>query len=208
MHFYVKIILVIYMKRIGIDIDGCLTDVYNWYLKNGYEYAKGIGKSLVNEKGYDAMEMYGLTLDEFMDLIDKSLVSYSVKEPARENASQVCNKLIKDGYELIIITARFGCDKEDEDGLKMRTVVENWFKDNNIAYTQIIYSSENKLDICLEKGIDIMIEDKPDTLLEIKEYIPVICFDAPYNRDIDNNNLYRVFNWNQVLDIIENKKEN
>ena len=53
-----------------------------------------------------------------------------------------------------------------------------------------------------------MIEDKPDTLLEIKEYIPVICFDAPYNRDIDNNNLYRVFNWNQVLDIIENKKEN
>ncbi len=207
MYFYVKITLVIYMKRIGIDIDGCLTDVYNWYLKNGYEYAKGIGKSLVNVNGYDAMEMYGLTLDEFMDLIDKSLVSYSVKELARENASQVCKKLIKDGYELIIITARFGCDQEDENGLKMRSVVENWLIDNNIPYTQIIYSSENKLDICLEKDIDIMIEDKPDTLLEIKKHIPVICFDAPYNRDIDNNNLYRVFNWNEVLNIIE-KKEN
>ena len=196
------------MKRIGIDIDGCLTDVYNWYLKNGYEYAKSIGKTLINENGYDAMEMYGLTIDEFKDLIDRSLVSYSVKEPARENASLVCNKLIKDGYELIVITARFISDKEDEEGLKMRSVVENWFKDNNIPYTQIIYSSESKLDICLEKNIDIMIEDKPDTLLEIKEHIPVICFDAPYNRDIDNNNLYRVFNWNQVLDIIENKKEN
>lgn len=199
--------LVIYMKRIGIDIDGCLTDVYNWYLKNGYEYAKGIGKELINENGYDAMEMYGLTLDEFKDLIDKNLVNYSVKEPARENASQVCNKLIKEGYELIIITARFNCDKEDEEGLRMRSVVETWFKDNNIPYTQIIYSSENKLDICLEKDIDIMIEDKPDTLLEISKHLPVICFDAPYNRNIDSNNLYHVTNWKEVLEIIENKKE-
>ena len=195
------------MKRIGIDIDGCLTDVYNWYLEHGLEYAKSIGKSLININGYDPIEMYGLTLDEFKDFIDKNLVNYSVKEPARDGASQVCNKLIKDGYELIIITARFGCDKEDEEGLKMRTVVENWFKDNNIPFNQIIYSSENKLDICLDNNIDIMIEDNPDTLLDIKKHIPVICFDAPYNRNIDNNNLYRVSNWNQVLDVIEKKKE-
>ena len=44
------------------------------------------------------------------------------------------------------------------------------------------------------------------TLLEIKEHIPVICFDAPYNRNIDSNNLYRVSNWDEILKIILNYK--
>ncbi len=38
-----------------------------------------------------------------------------------------------------------------------------------------------------------------------KKYIPVICFDAPYNKEIDDNNLFRVFDWDEVLNII--KKE-
>ena len=191
--------------KIGIDIDGCLTDVYSWYLKNGKEYANKIGKKLVNKNGYDAMEMYGLTLEEFKDFINERLIDYSINEPARENASTVCNKLISNGHELHIITARFNADKEDEQGLKMRSIVEKWLKDNNIPYTSIIYSSKNKLDICKENDIDIMIEDKSSTLKEIKEHIPVICFDAPYNRDLDNDNLYRVSNWNEILEIINNE---
>ncbi len=187
------------MKRIGIDIDGCLTDVYSWYLKNGAEYANTIGKNLVNEAGYDAMEMYNLSLEEFKDFLDKQLINYSMYEPARADAGYVCHKLIEEGFELFIITARFNADKEDSEGLKMRTIVENWLRNNDIPYNHIIYSSQNKLNICLENNIDIMIEDKPSTLLEIKEHIPVICFDAPYNKKIDNINLYRVSNWADVL---------
>ena len=192
--------------KIGIDIDGCLTDVYSWYLKNGKEYANKIGKKLVNKNGYDAMKMYGLTPEEFKDFLNERLIDYSINEPARENTNTVCNKLISNGHELYIITARFNADKEDEQGLKMRSIVEKWLKDNNIPYTSIIYSSNNKLDICKENDIDIMIEDKPSTLKEIKEHIPVICFDAPYNRDLDNDNLYRVSNWNEILEIINNKE--
>ena len=193
------------MKRIGLDIDGCLTDVYNWYLKNGEVYAKTLGKKLINKNGYDAMEMYGLTLDEFQDFLDKKLLDYSINEPARNHASEVCNELIGKGFEIYIITARFNADKEDEQGLKMRSIVETWLKNNNIPYTNIIYSSKSKLDICLDKKIDIMIEDKLSILEEIKKYLPVICFAAPYNRNIDNDNLYRVSDWNEVLNIILNK---
>ncbi len=55
-----------------------------------------------------------------------------------------------------------------------------------------------------------MIEDKTSTLLDIKELIPVICFDAPYNRNIDKKNLFRVRNWKEIEEIIKNnkKKEN
>lgn len=88
----------------------------------------------------------------------------------------------------------------------MRYIVENWLKENDIPYTDIIYSSKDKLDICIEKHIDIMIEDKLSTLSKIKKYIPVICFDAPYNKEIDDNNLFRVFDLNEVLNIIKKEK--
>lgn len=148
------------MKRIGVDVDGCLTNVYNWYLKNGKEYA-----------------------------------------------SKVCKELIEEGYELYIITARFNSDKNDESGVKMRKIIEQWFKDNDIPYTRIIYSSEDKLDICLTNQIDIMIEDKVSTLLDIKKHIPVICFDAPYNRNIDDKNLFSARNWKEIKKILENKQK-
>ena len=195
------------MKRIGIDIDGCLTDVYNWYLTNGKEYASSIGKKLINKNGYDPVEMFNLTKEEFKDFLEKKLMDYSINEPARENASKVCKELIEEGYELYIITARFNSDKNDGSGVKMRKIIEKWFKDNNIPYTRIIYSSEDKLDICLTNKIDIMIEDKVSTLLDIKEHIPVICFDAPYNRNIDDNNLFRVRNWKEIEEIIKNNKQ-
>ena len=195
------------MKRIGIDIDGCLTDVYNWYLTNGKEYASSIGKKLINKNGYDPVEMFNLTKEEFKDFLEKKLMDYSINEPARENASRVCKELIEEGYELYIITARFNSDKNDESGVKMRKIIEQWFKDNNIPYTHIIYSSEDKLDICLTNKIDIMIEDKVSTLLDIKKHIPVICFDAPYNRNIDDNNLFRVRNWKEIEEIIKNNKQ-
>ena len=60
---------------------------------------------------------------------------------------------------------------------------------------------------CLTNQIDIMIEDKASTLLDIKEHIPVICFDAPYNRNIDTKNLFRVRNWKEVKKILENKQK-
>lgn len=195
------------MKRIGIDIDGCLTDVYNWYLTNGKEYASSIGKKLINKNGYDPVEMFNLTKEEFKDFLEKKLMDYSINEPARENASKVCKELIEEGYELYIITARFNSDKNDGSGVKMRKIIEKWFKDNNIPYTRIIYSSEDKLDICLTNKIDIMIEDKVSTLLDIKKHIPVICFDAPYNRNIDDNNLFRVRNWKEIEEIIKNNKQ-
>lgn len=195
------------MKRIGVDVDGCLTDVYNWYLKNGKEYASNIGKKLINKNGYDPIEMFNLTKEEFNDFLEKKLMDYSINEPARENASKVCKELIEEGYELYIITARFNSDKNDESGVKMRKIIEQWFKDNSIPYTRIIYSSEDKLDICLTNQIDIMIEDKVSTLLDIKKHIPVICFDAPYNRNIDDKNLFRVRNWKEIKKILENKQK-
>ncbi|MBR4262951.1 MAG: hypothetical protein IKQ35_06275 [Bacilli bacterium] len=189
------------MKKIGIDIDGVLTDVYNWYLINGKKYADSLGKSLVNEKGYDAKEMYDLTNEEFTDFIDKTIWDYSKDEPARKDAKEMLEKLLDNNYELIIITARYKADKDNENGKKMRECVKNWLNNNGLKYSNIIFS-DDKTKICKDNSIDLMIEDKPDTIINLSNYIPVICFNAPYNENIESKNIYRVFNWNEVYDQI------
>ena len=189
------------MKKIGIDIDGVLTDVYNWYLINGKKYADSLGKSLVNEKGYDAKEMYDLTDEEFTDFIDKTIWNYSKDEPARKDAKETLEKLLDNNYELIIITARYKADKDNENGKKMRECVKKWLNNNGLKYSNIIFS-DDKTKICKDNSIDLMIEDKPDTIINLSNYIPVICFNAPYNENIKGKNIYRVFNWNEVYNQI------
>ena len=190
------------MKNIGIDIDGVLTDVYNWYLVNGNEYAQSIGKSLTNENGYDAKEMYGLTNEEFMDFIDKKIWDYTNNEPARKYAKESLEKLSKDDYKLFIITARYKADKNNEIGEKMRTCVKKWLSNNEIKYDKIIFS-DDKIKICKDYKIDIMIEDKPDTILKLSKYIPVVCFDAPYNKNISGKNIYRILEWEEIYTLLK-----
>ena len=193
------------MKKIGIDIDGVLTDVYNWYLINGREYAKSIDKHLINDKAYDARGMFDLTEDEFADFIDKKIWDYAANEPAKKDAKEVLKQLSKNEYELIIITARYKADKDNEQGIKMRECVKRWLDNNELKYDQIIFSRDKKK-ICEDNHIDIMFEDKPSTIVELSEYIPVICFNAPYNENIEGDNIYRVYDWNEVCNIVDSLK--
>ena len=44
--------------------------------------------------------------------------------------------------------------------------------------------------------------------MKISEIIPVLCFDAPYNLDANNENITRVYSWYQIYNYflnIENK---
>lgn len=185
--------------RIGIDIDGVLTDIEQWQLDYGskvvYEqYAKGIVKG----NGYDIKEIFNVERNLDDDFWRKYLYDYATKEPARKFSDEVTNKLKEDGNEIYIITARFLTDKDDENGKKMRNIVTNWLKEYNIYYDKIIFSPEDKLDICLENGIDLMIEDKVDNINTISEKIPVICFDARYNQECKGKNIYRCYSWYDI----------
>lgn len=40
-----------------------------------------------------------------------------------------------------------------------------------------------------------MIEDSPTTISIIKYIVKVFCFDTRYNRDLQCNNMTRVFSW-------------
>lgn len=82
---------------------------------------------------------------------------------------------------------------------------KEWLRKNNIYYDKIIFSPEDKLDICINNNIDIMIEDKTDNINKISTKIPVICFNAGYNEICKGKNIYRVYTWYDIYNTIMNK---
>ncbi len=177
--------------RIGIDIDGVLTDIEQWqfdYISKYYfeEY----GKTISNPRGFFTNEIYNSTFEEDNNVWEITMKEY-VKEPPRKFANEIIKKLKDKGNEIYIITARcVGLSNLDK--YQMEIIVKDWLKKYNIYYDKIIFSPEDKLEICLENKIDIMIDDSPINVTKISKKLPVICFNALYNEHCKRKKYYKM----------------
>lgn len=188
--------------RIGIDIDGVLTDVERWQLDYGSKfYYERYQKEIVDFEGYDTNQIFNVDdkLDE--EFWREYFKEYSLNVEARKFANEVIDKLKQEGNEIYIITARGSFLSHSADVMSVeenQQIVLNWLKNNNINYDKIIFSPEDKLNICKENKIDLMIEDKVDNINKISKIIPVICFHAGYNKDCKNSNIIRCYSWYDI----------
>ena len=168
--------------RIGIDIDGVLTDIdkftidyfSKYCVENGIDY--NIGKA-----DYYVSKTFGIDHKIEEDFWDKYLIYYSLNEKPRKFASEIIRKLKSDGNEIYIITARWTANRDDEIGKNMRNIVINWLSENDIYYDELIFSKaakERKSQEIVDNNIDIMIEDNPNNILELSKIIPIICYDT------------------------------
>ena len=195
--------------RIGIDIDGVLTDIEKWQLDYGSKfYYENYNKEIVNPKGYETNDIFNSTV-ECDDLFwDKYFKEYSINVEARKFASEVISKLKQDRYEINIITARGSFLSHSSDVMSKEEneqIVKDWLQKNKIYYDSLIFSTEDKLDICIKNNINIMIEDKVDNINKISTKIPVICFNARYNEECKGENIFRVYTWYDIYNTIKNK---
>lgn len=191
--------------NIGIDIDGVLTDLEN--------YIDTVGKKYMNENGLDFDDtmnqntIYGfLSKEDSHRFWNTHWEHYATTIKVRKNASNIIEKLKNDGNKIIIITARTYDSQIIKDGIKrqksMKKLIINWLNKNNIKYDKIVFSNLNKLKDCLDNKIDIMIEDSVSNIEQLKDYMKILCFDAKYNQSYANSQIYRVYNWNDVYNII------
>ena len=67
-------------------------------------------------------------------------------------------------------------------------------------------TNTNKLEICLKKHIDIMIEDSPDKIIPISTRIKTLCFYADYNKFLKIKNVRHVKSWKEIEQIINTEK--
>ena len=126
--------------RIGIDIDGVLTDIESFIFDYMSKYL------VLNGIPYNIEKSCYRYSDTFnVDEVDSELFwkeylfVYANKEKARKFASEVIEKLKSEGNEIYIITARTHTNKNDAYGKKMRKLVKKWLKKNKIVFTYIVY---------------------------------------------------------------------
>ncbi len=198
--------------RIGIDIDGVLTDIEQWQLDYGSKfYYNNYKKEIVNHKGYETHDIFESTQkcdDEFWK---KYFIDYSINVDARKFASEVIKKLKEEGNEIFIITARGNFLSHSTNVMlyeENKKVVKEWLKKNDILYDEIIFSPEDKFDICINNKINLMIEDKVDNVNKISTKLPVICFNAGYNESCSGKNIIRCFSWYDIYAKIRGMNNN
>ena len=85
------------------------------------------------------------------------------------------------------------------------TVVANKFKENNLTFNKYFWKEHNKLKVCKEEKIDIMIDDSPSTCTKMQaNKIRAIYFRGIRGPKIaEDKYLKEVNNWGQIYRILK-----
>lgn len=191
--------------RIGIDIDGVLTDMEKFLADYGSKYC--IENNLpvnIKEIEYDEFKTFNWTEEQGIKFWNEYIIYYATKYLARAFASEVIKKLKEEGHEIYITTARndYGVPKEYIG--KMRgEIVAKWLEENEISYDKIIYTEGSKLPYVVGNYIELMIEDSPENIKEVSSKIPTFCYNCLYNKDVEGENITRVYSWYDIYDKIK-----
>lgn len=197
--------------RIGIDIDGVLTNYNQYVIKKGKEYCKkyGINKS-TNLNTLSTKKMFGWSYYHEAKFWITHILDYAKNNPVMEDASNVIKKLKEERNEIYIITSRWLASSKRENSpfnnlffkKRMRNIVIKWLEENRITYDHIIFL-KNKSKYIKNNQIDIMIEDNPKNIKEFSKITKVICYHWGYNADINGKNIIRCYNWRDIDKKIE-----
>lgn len=198
--------------KIGVDVDGVLTDLEQYQLKYGKEYFKKSDEEIDITKS-SIEKIFNVSKEETEKFWTKYIWKYSLSEPLKKDMVALLKKLKKAGYQIDIITSRAHTTEQNSVGSLFRKMLIYKLKQEGIKYDNIYYCSEEnsakeKSDLCNQLGIDIMIEDSTNNIEEISKVCEVCCVNASYNQDvIENSNIHRVNNGNDIYEIIK-KKDN
>lgn len=183
--------------RIGIDIDGCINNQHDFVVNYGCKYISDNNLNYII-KDYTAEnteQIFGWTKEIALKFW-KEYRQVLVKENIRPFCTEVINKLFDENNEVYIITSRYNGDIwwDSESRNNAEDITINFFENNNIKYTDIIFS-QNKLDTIKQYNIDIMLEDNINNIELISSLIPVFVMDNEYNKKIDSENTIRCYCW-------------
>ena len=186
--------------RIGIDLDDTITktdEILFKYAKKYNEEEKILFK--INRGEWDWNKAFGWDEEKCETFFSRYLKKIFEEAEIKENAKEKINALKNDGNKIIIITAR------DTKSLKeVHKVCENWLINNKVNVDKIVVDGEDKAQKCLENKIDIFIDDNVYNCESVYKNlkIPVLLMDSRYNKDYQNSNIKRVYNWNEIYNEI------
>lgn len=181
--------------NIGIDIDNTITNTLPILKKYCRRYNDTVVKRnlQMHENGFASYNLYDWTPDENMDFCLRYLEEIVLQARIKEHAKEEINKLKNQGHKIYIISSRatpmFKTPFE---------TTEKFLKEHGIVYDKLLVGKIEKKPFCIENKLDILMEDDPQYINEMSEFIPVIVLDTYYNKQCIGNNINRVFDWNEV----------
>lgn len=185
--------------RIGIDIDGTITDLHKEIIKYGMQYNDKIkGKGIKDENAYRITEIFDWNDNECLKL--KKYIQSEILNiiKPRNDVCKCLAELKSLGHDIYIITGRKFNEMENT---YQETL--NWLKSNKITFDKLIIEENNKGIACRENKIDIFIDDSTKHLKRVYDagIKNVYIFDNVYNKE--NNQYKRIYSFYELCDKIK-----
>ena len=197
--------------NIGIDIDDTISETFEALLPYSQKYTIedlkresniDINKDYLNHlyiesaSGWNDLETKNFWEKYYGDILKEVNI--------KKFASEVINKLKKNGNKIYLITARW-----DIPNISTKQITENWLIKNNVMYDKLFMNASDKLQLVKENNIDLFIDDSYKNCKEVSENTntKVYMMTSMVNKDLEDKTIKRVFSWPEIDNLI-NKEEN
>lgn len=189
---------------IALDLDEVLADFSTALIKfHNDTYSTSLTRDKIFT--YSFWKVWGGTRGEAIQKVRKFYFTKYFKDMKPVPGSVYGVGEIIERHELVIITSRPN-DFIEETSRWIEKYFPSRFNDIYFAYNQWIREkgNESKLEICLNLGVDVLIEDSLEYAKECaKEGIEVLLLDCPWNQTKKlPKRIKRVYNWREISDTI------
>ncbi len=191
--------------KIGIDLDGVVIDSETTF--RTYEEIFDIdtvkGNNLVNREEPKFQERYNWTEEQKQEFIERYFLTISKESNLMSGFIGVYNLLKEQGHEFIVITARGGFVKEmKDDAIRL-------LEENNIHFDKYYWKIDDKLEVCKNENVDIMIDDDWRIIKKLADNnIKTLYFrDTNLIKLEENKYMKEVNNWGDIYRFIRNEEK-
>ena len=192
--------------KIGIDLDGVVIDSETTF--RTYEEIFDIdvlkGNNLINKEEPKFQARYNWTSEQEKEFIEKYFLTISKESNLMSGFIAIYNLLKKQGHEFVVITARGGFIKEMKDDA-IRVLEEN-----NIKFDKYYWNVQDKLEICKNEKVDIMIDDDWRIIKKLADdEVKTLYFrDTNLMKLEENEYIKEVNNWGEIYRYIRKINKN
>ena len=191
--------------KIGIDLDGVVIDSETTF--RTYEEIFDIdtikGNNLINREEPKFQARYDWKEEQKQEFIEKYFLTVSKESNLMSGFIGVYNLLKKQGHEFVVITARGGFVKEmKDDAIRL-------LEENNITFDKYYWKINDKLEVCKNENVDIMIDDDWRIIKNLADNnIKTLYFrDTNLVKLEENKYIKEVNNWGDIYRFIRNEEK-
>lgn len=186
--------------KIGVDLDGVINNTQKFF-SDFYYLKTGKYVDFENIKKFDFWE------DEAISESKEEIIALFHEFHDQEDTFQLIEG-VEEAFDffsktsdILVITARPVKFKESTERLLRVNLDPINFE---IIFAAGLYGGEKKKsDVCVERGIEVFIEDSKEHAEECAEKgIKVFLLDKPWNQDFEHENVIRARDWNHILEMI------